>query len=342
MEHHANSVDDALIGGLSYKLRAGASYVTNRRSVSYFAQGGNDYKPSGVRLMKFHLIGDQWMDPSTFRVTFQLNNLEYDAIGTMYVQPLSWNPAVFFRRARIIAGGQVIQYIDDFNRLSLMLTSLKSGEEQLTIASEGFNSFDDQYGNVSQDNRKTYRNLDYDKAGSVFEARRVVFRPMCGIFNQEKLLPLRYMPIQIEMELVNYCADAVHVGAWERHSNTSNWSISDIQCKCDLLTLDNALDNEYASHLLSGTPLPINFSTWNHTNQSTGNDKSFSANINRALTRLKSVFITLQGTEGAWDKQCNDLLHPIAMKTTDAYSVSDEHQYQVQIGSKLIPEYPVK
>ena len=183
MEHHANSVDDALIGGLSYKLRAGASYVTNRRSVSYFAQGGNDYKPSGVRLMKFHLIGDQWMDPSTFRVTFQLNNLEYDAIGTMYVQPLSWNPAVFFRRARIIAGGQVIQYIDDFNRLSLMLTSLKSGEEQLTIASEGFNSFDDQYGNVSQDNRKTYRNLDYDKAGSVFEARRVVFRPMCDILS---------------------------------------------------------------------------------------------------------------------------------------------------------------
>ena len=54
------------------------------------------------------------------------------------------------------------------------------------------------------------------------------------------------------------------------------------------------------------------------------------------------MFITLQGTEGAWDKQCNDLFHPIAMKTTDAYSVSDEHQYQIQIGSKLIPEYPVK
>ena len=72
MEHHANSVDDALIGGLSYKLKSGASYVTNRRSVSYFAQGGNDYKPSGVRVMKFHLTGDQWMDPSTFRVAFSI------------------------------------------------------------------------------------------------------------------------------------------------------------------------------------------------------------------------------------------------------------------------------
>ena len=41
MESHAASVDDALIGGLSYKLKPGASYVTNRRSVSYMATGGN-------------------------------------------------------------------------------------------------------------------------------------------------------------------------------------------------------------------------------------------------------------------------------------------------------------
>ena len=92
---------------------------------------------------------------------------------------------MFFRRARIIAGGQVIEDIDGFNKLSLMLTSLKSGEEQLTISSEGFISFDDQYGDVSQDNRKTYRNSDHDKAGYVFQARRVMFKPLFGIFNQE-------------------------------------------------------------------------------------------------------------------------------------------------------------
>ena len=34
MEHHVQSADDALIGGPPYKLKAGAPYVTNRRSVS--------------------------------------------------------------------------------------------------------------------------------------------------------------------------------------------------------------------------------------------------------------------------------------------------------------------
>ena len=128
MVHHAQSIDDALIGGLSYKLKPGASYVTNRRSVSYFASGGNTYSPNGVKVMKFNLTGDQWLDPSTFRVAFQLNNHNGNTSGQLsspiMVQPLSWNPAVFFRRARLICGGQVIEDIDDFNRLSPMLTDL--------------------------------------------------------------------------------------------------------------------------------------------------------------------------------------------------------------------------
>ena len=61
MEHHAQSGDGAPIGGLNYKLKAGASYVTNRRSVSYFPQGSNQYSPNGVKIMKFNLLGDQWL-----------------------------------------------------------------------------------------------------------------------------------------------------------------------------------------------------------------------------------------------------------------------------------------
>ena len=72
---------------------------------------------------------------------------------------------------------------------------------------------------------------------------------------------------------------------------SGSWTISDIQCKCDLLTLDNSLDNKYASHLLSGKSLPINFAIWSHTNQSTGNDKNFSANIHRAPSRPKYIYI---------------------------------------------------
>ena len=141
MEHHAQSVDDALIGGLSYKLKAGASYMTNRRSVSYFAQGGNQYSPNGIKVMKFNLTGDQWLNPSTCGVMFQLNNAGNvgapEGSATKALEPLSWNPAVFFRRARTICGGVVVEDIDNFNRLSLMLAALTNEEEQNSIAGEG-------------------------------------------------------------------------------------------------------------------------------------------------------------------------------------------------------------
>ena len=130
--------------------------------------------------------------------------------------------------------------------------------------------FDHKHATEQQhDSRSTYRLADYDQAGYVTTARRVLFKPIFGLFNQDKLLPLRYCPNQMELELVN----SFTVAIGKRGGNDSAlWNISDIQCKCDILTLDNTLGNEYASHLLSGKTLPINFATWSHTNQSTGAD----------------------------------------------------------------------
>ena len=88
MEGHAQSVEDSLIDSLSFKLRPGASYVTSRRSVSFFPQGGNDYKPNGVKVIKIGLNGDQWLDPSTvklfsrFRIRVPMNlNPKYHILG---------------------------------------------------------------------------------------------------------------------------------------------------------------------------------------------------------------------------------------------------------------------
>ena len=170
----------------------------------------------------------------------------------------------------------------------------------------------------------------------------MVFKPLFGLFEQDKLTPLRYAPLVIELELVNNASDALLSAL----SYSQQWNITDTQCKCDLLTLDNSLDNEYASHLLSGKSLPINFATWSHTNQSTGNDKNFSANIHRALSRLKSIFITLNSADTESHKTVNNFYHPMATVGGDAfngnpYEIEDEHSVQIQIGSKVVPEYPI-
>ena len=67
-----------------------------------------------------------------------------------------------------------------------MLTALKTEEEQNTIAAEGFCNFDGNFIVEPQNgSRSTYRQEDYDQAGLVIAARRVLFQPLFGLFNQE-------------------------------------------------------------------------------------------------------------------------------------------------------------
>ena len=62
--------------------------------------------------------------------------------ATDVIQALHWNPAVMFRRARVICGRTVVEDIDDFNRLNLMFTALKPQDDQKEIACEGFGLFE--------------------------------------------------------------------------------------------------------------------------------------------------------------------------------------------------------
>ena len=57
------------------------------------------------------------------------------------------------------------------------------------------------------------------------------------------------------------------------------------------------------------------------------------------MTRLKSIFITLHKPDNVTYTQVNDFYHPCTIN--GQLNIANEHSYQVQIGSKLIPEYLV-
>ena len=78
-----------------------------------------------------------------------------------------------------------------------------------------------------------------------------------GLLNQPKWIPLRYAPLTLELELVNAFTDVCVPPDGTRFSNAADatgtsveWSIQQVEVKCDLCTLDNALENSYEAHLL--------------------------------------------------------------------------------------------
>ena len=133
MESHIQSQEDHLIEGLSFKFKPGASYVTQRDSVSYFPSGGNQYTPAGVKVVKIALSGDNWLDPSTVKIMFTLNNRD----GTDVLEPLT-GPWGFFRRYRLIAGGQTVIDIDNYNRTYEMFHMMLPAEKRINDSIEGF------------------------------------------------------------------------------------------------------------------------------------------------------------------------------------------------------------
>ncbi len=115
VEAIADGIEDKLIDGLSFKMSLGASYVVDRRSVTFHPQCSSIYKTKeGTKLIRILHTGDNWMDPSTLRIPFQLNNDDADALKML--RPLS-GPWSFFRRIRILAAGQLVEDIDQYNRI---------------------------------------------------------------------------------------------------------------------------------------------------------------------------------------------------------------------------------
>ena len=94
---------------------------------------------------------------------------------------------------------------------------------------------------------------------------------------------------------------------------------------------------------MSGKSLPLKYQTYiSQQNSIVG--KSFSVQIIRAVTKLQKAFITFY-QDGAgrhatpWRKPSIHLHHPMS-KSTDVYDPDMELQINLQLGSKLYPEYP--
>ena len=127
MEAVANSVEDVLIDALSFKLSNSASYLTDRKSVTFWPSGSNIYKTnSGTKVIRFVLTNDNWIDPSTVRVMFNLVNNDSDA--SKMLRTIS-GPHAFFRRIRIMCQGSLIEDFD-YNRTHEMFQVLTSAHNR--------------------------------------------------------------------------------------------------------------------------------------------------------------------------------------------------------------------
>ena len=78
--------------------------------------------------------------------------------------------------------------------------------------------------------------------------RTVVVHLMSSFLSQGKFIPLSLVPAVLELELSELTAC---------FSGDPKWEISRPRLVADVITLDQALQNSYSSHILSGKSLPL-------------------------------------------------------------------------------------
>lgn len=344
VEAIADGIQDELIENLRFKLPPTAKHITERKSVTFHASGSNEYSAAngGTKLIKIGVNGDGWLDPSTVRIAFDVYNT--NALSGALLRPVSGGHS-FFRRLRILANGTIVEDISEFNRCQELFTILMNKNSKVNVDAESFGC--PPYDYTTNEAVANFPGI----AGQ--QSQTIIFTPLSGILSQNRWLPLRYVPLVFELELVsdNTLPFVLKtIGPFDSTNTSDSWNIQNVQIKADICTLDNTVQNDFTELLLSGKSLNINYCTYISQFQSilsgsgTGQQK-VRINIARSLSRLKSIFVTLEKAQAgsAVYKDFNNFYSPMYTASDDAIlGKANEIEFQVQVGPNMLPEYPIR
>lgn len=308
MEFLAREVQDSIPKELVHKLTkhsdnevGTATYAISRTGSTFSSSGGDSNTPvGGNKLIKFNINGSSFIDLQTFKVQFDLVNT--NTTPATLLRP-SNSCHGFFRRIKLTIGGSVAEDIENYNRTAAMFDCLKSKDSIINEDDEAFGQrlrLDDLRSGVISPEKYT---------GIPGGQRQTVsFRPLLGILNSKKFLHLQFCPIVLELELCDDYADPlIEVGfegagidggtkPFVAGTTSNTWSIDNCKVKVDTLEMDSSLLNAYSETLAAGGFHKIHYKTYHAYSQTMPVGTDFQMNVNRTLTRLDEIYMTLEGT----------------------------------------------
>ena len=113
-----------------------------------------------------------------------------------------------------------------------------------------------------------------------------------GVLNQPAWLPLHLISGGLVLEMEFDDASTAFNEA------DASWIVQDVSLLGKLDTIDSALANSYASHVLKGNPLHLPYASV-VTTRHIAPGPSFKTNLARGFTRLRQIFWTYVSASGA-------------------------------------------
>ena len=159
------------------------------------------------------------------------------------------------------------------------------------------------------------------------------------------------MHIELELELADNDAPIIpnYNSACSADTTSTSWKIHNCQTKCDILSLDNSLNNSCENHLFGGNILKTVYGTYISSLQTTTSADT-QVNVSRSLAALRSVFMSLKTFTEArvkwFNKSWNSFYSTIIGNRNGPSNINDSNaeiqHLQLMIGGKMYPEHPIR
>ena len=268
----SSSSEEQLLQSLDFSLAKTANYVSERRLASFYPSGASQFSPDGVRVARFNITGDHWLDPSSLRLYFKLVNT-----GATPLQ-CAGGPHLILDRVRLLIGGSVVEDVGPhYGRSHELLRRI------LTPASWAENDAIEGLEALLEDKRfQPVAPQPLNPGGYAM----LNLTPMLSILNAGKYLPLAYAPMQLELTLAD-SADFLMPGT------TGSYSIETMSLRASLVRLDSAVQASFANLLMQNRALPVALNTV-HTQVVSVPRGATSIDVQavRAFSRLNALFVS--------------------------------------------------
>jgi hypothetical protein len=184
--------EDQLLSSLQFKLPPSASYIQERRLVSWYPSGASTFSPNGVREARFVITGDSWLDPASLRINMKIRNNSGQPIQ------LASSAHALCRRMRIMVGGVTLEDIDSYSRNAQLFQRMLQTPDM--CMNDGIESGTVFQGGITNGTLPRERPIVIEP-GTV----TLSLTPLLGFLSCKKLIPLRYLGgLQLYIEFADF------------------------------------------------------------------------------------------------------------------------------------------
>ena len=324
LESTLAAAEVGMLSSLDYRLPQVSNFVTDRKELTYYPLGGDQYRPVGVRVLTFQCSGLGFLDASSLTLSVQCNNTDPT---DKLLKPLTCDLSCMIQEIRIMLGGVEVERLSGYGRLQTMMNQGLSVQKRRNDADICFGVA----GRGTDEVDPTDWTPVTIPAG---HGVQVLHKINSGITTQRLFIPLWALQaggLTVEIMLVGAYGDAIDSDP----AKSQLWSWSNCMMHADVLRVDDEMMQAYSKFILSGKNLLIPFKTTSVVQMSiSGPDYELA--VPRQFARLNAVWVTFNRS-AEWNTVLKDGNHfyfpSLSQNTAEA---------SCQVGDKKFPEHTYK